>query len=485
MTVGDWLRRQGLRHVVETPGGPRGGRGPRGGGAGRAVPGIRAVPAPDLDCALALAEAEGTMGAGLGALWDGAVLTLLSRRVDPGAPVTARSAPELADAVARARKTGAGAVAVHLDFDLTADPEPFAAGPPGTISPPGTAGASSTAGIPGTARVPGTPATLADAGLAPRLSGAAWRPGTGEPLEVDLVLAGRGVVRAGAVPALVELAARGGLGVLNVFTAKGVFRWDSPHHLGTGFLQERDLALAGAHPDAVIVAVGLDADECAPALFAAAGVDPARLVILDPADLPAATVAMRARIPVTEGGPRPALYRELAAVAGPLYAAPGAPLNPACAAADLAAVLPEGGSVWTEPGPAAHWIGRTFSTVRLGSVRVPAAGRDGVAIAGALSAALAGDGVGVAVVDQPPRAGVAAACLDWAGRLGARLVVEVWGERGVPRSSAQHRERLVDALASPGVSVLELPVDYAATRELLAAAGPLVAWTVSPPAGPM
>ncbi|MDT3441504.1 MULTISPECIES: thiamine pyrophosphate-binding protein [unclassified Pseudofrankia] len=453
MTVGDWLRRQGLRHVVEMPGGPRGG------GAGRVVPGIRAVPAPDLDCALALAEAEGTMGAGLGALWDGDVLTLFSRRVDPGEPATARSAPELAAAVSRARKAGAGAVAVHLDFDLTADPEPPVAGTPATA--------------------------LMDRGLAPRLPGAACRPGAAGPLEVDLVLAGHGVVRAGAARALAELAARGGLGVLNVFTAKGVFRWDSPHHLGTGFLQERDLALAGAYPDAVVVTVGLDADECAPALFAAAGVDPARLVIVDPADLPAAAATMRARVPVTEGGPRPALYRELAAVAGPLYAATGAPLNPACAAADLAAVLPEGGSVWTEPGPAAHWIGRTFSTVRLGSVRVPAAGRDGVAIAGALSAALAGDGIGVAVVDHPPHAGVAAACLDWAGRLGIRLVVEVWGERGVPRSSAQHREWLVDALATPGVRVLELPVDYTATQELVAAAGPLVAWTVSPSAGPM
>ena len=32
------------------------------------------------------------------------------------------------------------------------------------------------------------------------------------------------------------------------------------------------------------------------------------------------------------------------------------------------------------------------------------------------------------------------------------------------------------ALASPGVTVIELPIDYSATEQLIAAAGPLVAW---------
>ncbi|MBX6389430.1 MAG: thiamine pyrophosphate-binding protein [Frankia sp.] len=445
MTVGDWLGSHAVRFVVETP---------TAGPPGRPLPGLRPVPAPDLECALALAEAEGTMGSGLAALWDGEVLTLLSRRVDAGEPVTARSPAQLAAAFERARAAGAGALAVRLDFDLDSGPEP--------------AGAE-----------------LADPSLAPRLVGQRWRPGTSQSNGgaadpgtrlVDLVLAGRGVVRAGAVPALRDFAARTGLGVLNVFTAKGVFRWDSPHHLGTGCLQERDLALAGGAPDAVLVTVGLDADECPPAVFAAAGVDPARVLSLEPADLPAAAEVMRARRAVGEGGERPALYRDLAAVAGPLYAATDAPLNPAAAATDIATVLGERGSVWTEPGPAGLWIGRTFSTVHLGSVRVPATGREGLAIAGAILAGLTGEGVGVAVVDRPPRTGIPPALLDWATSLGISVVVEVWGERGVPRSSAEHRERLSAALAAPGVNVLELPIDYSAQAALTAAAGPVVAW---------
>ncbi|MBL7524891.1 thiamine pyrophosphate-binding protein [Frankia sp. CNm7] len=446
MSVGEWLGRWGLPYVVTTPGGPA---------AGRALPGIRPVPAPDLACALALAEAEATMGAGLAALWDGEVLTLLSRRVDAGEPVTARSADELADVARSARESGAGAVAVRLGFD------PAAAGPgsgPGAgLASPGRAGHE-------------------DPSLAPRLTGRPWLPGDGGITEADLVLAGRGVVRADATAALQRFAATTGLGVLNTFAAKGVFHWASPYHLGTGCLQERDLALAGAHPDALVVTVGLDADECAPALFSAAGLDPARTLTVEVTDLPAAAESLRARVPVVEGGERPALYRELFAVVQPLYARTGAPLNPACAAADLAAVLGEAGDVWTEPGPAAHWIARTFSTVRLGSVRVPAAGRAGTAIAGALSAGLRGAGAAVAVVDRPPTSGVAADCLAWAEKLGVSLVVEVWGERGAPLSSAEHRERLAGALVTLGVSVLELPVDYAALGSLTAAAGPVIAW---------
>ncbi|MBL7548065.1 thiamine pyrophosphate-binding protein [Frankia sp. AgB1.9] len=434
MALGDWLSRQGIPFVIETPG-----------GSGRPIPGLRSVPAPDLDCAYALAEAVATMGPGVATLWDGDVLTFVSRRVDPGEPTVARTLPGLATAVETTRKLGAGSLAVRPAFDLAAD-----AGPANAVAP----------GF--------------DPSLAARLTGTSWLPGS--ELVADLVLAGRGVVRAGAVPALQELAARTGLGVLNVFTAKGVFRWDSPFHLGTGCLQERDLALAGAHPDAVVVGVGLDDDECPPALFAAAGLDPARVVTLDPADLPAAAETLRARIPVVAGGERPALYRDLSAVVGPLYAETAGPLNPACAAADLAAVLPAHGSVFSEPGPAAHWLGRTFSTVRLGSVRVPAAGGAGLAIAGAIAAGLTGAGVAVAVVDRVPDDGVAAGCLRWADELGLTVVVEVWGDDGEPLSSAEHRAAVTARLAQGGVGVLELPVDYAALTALVAAAGPVVAW---------
>jgi hypothetical protein len=82
--------------------------------------------------------------------------------------------------------------------------------------------------------------------------------GVGEPI---VVLAGGGVVRGGAVPALRELAAVGHLGVLNTWTAKGVFEWTSPHHLGTAGLQARDFELAGLSDAALVVACGVDPAE--------------------------------------------------------------------------------------------------------------------------------------------------------------------------------------------------------------------------------
>ncbi|MCL9797434.1 thiamine pyrophosphate-binding protein, partial [Frankia sp. AgKG'84/4] len=193
--------------------------------------------------------------------------------------------------------------------------------------------------------------------LAARVAGSPWASvpaGTGP---VDLVLAGRGVLRTGAVPALNRFAERTGIGVLNAFTSKGVFRWDSPYHIGTGFLQYRDLALAAGRPDPVLITVGLDADECPPEVFAAAGVDPASTWRIEPdelAGLSAGAGAPRARVNVTESGRSP-LYRDLSAMMGPLYAADDVPPNPARVSADLAAGLPANGRVWAEPGRAGLW----------------------------------------------------------------------------------------------------------------------------------
>src|SRR5258705_5613753 len=52
------------------------------------------------------------------------------------------------------------------------------------------------------------------------------------------MLAGPGVLRHRAVDGLREFAAAANVGVANTWGAKGVFNWDSPHHLGTCGLQE-------------------------------------------------------------------------------------------------------------------------------------------------------------------------------------------------------------------------------------------------------
>ena len=90
----------------------------------------------------------------------------------------------------------------------------------------------------------------------------------------DLILAGSEVLRVGAVQEMRDLAEATNLGVVNVFTAKGMFRWDSPFHLGTVGLQLHDFTLAGLAPDRPILAIGVGRDECPEALLRDAGISP-------------------------------------------------------------------------------------------------------------------------------------------------------------------------------------------------------------------
>ena len=79
-----------------------------------------------------------------------------------------------------------------------------------------------------------------------------------------VVLAGNGVVRAGAAPALREFARATGIPVAETFMGKGVLDCDDPRALGTVGLQSRDYAMAGFEEADVVVAVGYDLVEHAP-----------------------------------------------------------------------------------------------------------------------------------------------------------------------------------------------------------------------------
>ncbi|KPM54103.1 hypothetical protein ACG83_18925 [Frankia sp. R43] len=468
MALMDLLARLGVGVLACTPGGP-----PLGGGGE-----VACLDAPDLPSALLVAEAEGTMGGGLGAVLDGDVLTLVSRPVTAAArPTPVSTSADVVAEVAEARRRGLGVIAVRLGFDPAAPPQPLVPSA-GAVLP---ASAASSAAGGASADHPGVPRLWADPGLAARFpagAGAVSSDDAGAVPPVDLILAGRGVIRSGAVEQLRAFAERTGLGVLNTFTAKGLFRWDSPFHLGTGGLQELDLALAGASGSGLVVAVGLDADEWPTDLLRAAGVRLDQILELAPEELMGAPAALRPRggAGVQAGGERPRLYRELAAVVQPLYQQTAAPLNPARAAADIAEMLPDGAAVWTQPGHAALWVARALPTTRLGSVRVPPVGSAGVALAGALGAASRPGGSAVAVVDALPTTGVAGTLLDRAAGAPGTIVVEIWGDGGDLRSAQEHRDRLAAALAKPGVHVIEVPVDFSATAELVGVAGPPLAW---------
>jgi acetolactate synthase I/II/III large subunit len=82
--------------------------------------------------------------------------------------------------------------------------------------------------------------------------------------ERPIVLAGNGVSRGGATPALRAFAHATGMGVAATFMGKGVLDADDPHWRGTVGLQSRDYELAGFNDADVVITVGYDLVEHAP-----------------------------------------------------------------------------------------------------------------------------------------------------------------------------------------------------------------------------
>jgi hypothetical protein len=184
------------------------------------------------------------------------------------------------------------------------------------------------------------------------------------------ILVGPGVVDAACVDGLHAFADRYRCGVVNTWGAKGVFRWDDPHHFGTGGLQARDFELAGLGEVDVLVTSGLDRAEVTTQPWAGRAevidVDPVELATWD-ATLPPGTVE------------RPALYTDLAAVVGPLYERPG---SPAARARELAEALGPDDVLVARPGLVGFWIARTFPTSRPGSVLVTSVEVPGALVVG-------------------------------------------------------------------------------------------------------
>jgi thiamine pyrophosphate-dependent acetolactate synthase large subunit-like protein len=285
------------------------------------------------------------------------------------------------------------------------------------------------------------------------------------------VLVGPGVVDAGAVEPLRAFAAAGDLGVANTWGAKGVFAWDSPHHLGTCGLQARDFELLGFGDAEVIVTCGLDAAESPPDRVALAPV-----VDLDPGEL--GTAAGRVR---STGPPLPnELYPRLAAVAQPGFVDESVPLHPARAVADLGALLPPGGFLSADPGLAGLWVARTFPTPALASgaprrVVVPARREAGIGLRLAVEQARAGRPsivVTTGPLDAATRVG-----LEQIGDQALPIVVTVWDDDALRFARVEdHRTRVAAALAATRPTVVDVPVRWDHTRQLVAAAGEVVAW---------
>ena len=79
-----------------------------------------------------------------------------------------------------------------------------------------------------------------------------------------VVLAGNGVVRGGAAPALREFSRATGIPVAETFMGKGLLDYQDPRALGSVGLQAGDYAMAGFEEADVVIAVGYDLVEHAP-----------------------------------------------------------------------------------------------------------------------------------------------------------------------------------------------------------------------------
>jgi Thiamine pyrophosphate enzyme, central domain len=411
----------------------------RAGGVGRvfggAVAGVPRVETPDARLSALLADCDGRLGPGPGCALgpDGQSLRLSSRPGGGAEPVAVTSADDIPAAIAAAAapaRAGSAATELRLELDLAA-PAPAGAQPV-DLAPP-------------------SPAR--------------------EPLEPPdgpvVALVGPGVVRAGAVDGLRAFAAAGNLGVANTWGAKGVFPWDSPHHMGTAGLQERDFELLGFGDAGMIVAAGIDTDEASPDRFALAPV-----LAVAPHHL-GADLAERIR-PATRASSPNQLYERIAAVAQPGFVAEKVPLHPARAVADVRAALPPNGVVAGEPGLTGLWVARTFPTTEPSSVVVPATRAPGVAAGLALVAALRGHPA-VAVISDPVDEATGSV-VGLAARLGAAFVLDIWSLYGGLTHVEDHRARLDAAFAAPGVTEVRVPVDASDVRFLAEAAGAVVAW---------
>jgi acetolactate synthase I/II/III large subunit len=73
-----------------------------------------------------------------------------------------------------------------------------------------------------------------------------------------IVLAGNGVARVGAAPALREFARATGIPVAETFMGKGLIDYEDPHGVGVVGLQHRDYELAGFDDADVVITVGYD-----------------------------------------------------------------------------------------------------------------------------------------------------------------------------------------------------------------------------------
>ncbi len=349
-----------------------------------------------------------------------------------------------------------------------------------------------------------------------------------EAASFPLIFAGNGVIRGGASKELRELARGHGIPVVNTFMAKGCMPYDDPLCLLSAGLQARDYISFGFDKADLIIAVGYDPVEYAPKFwnperkkhvihidFTPAEVDgfyqPAVEVVADVRE------ALELLNGLVKGQKDPAPYRDLRRfILEQLEEGAtddGFPLKPQRILRDLRLAMGREDILISDVGSHKLWIARTFPAYEPNRVLIS----NGLAAMGfALPAAVA------AKLAHPERKVVAVSGdggflmnvqeLETARRLGLRSLVNVifrdggynliqwkqqtrlgresgvafgnpdfvalaqaFGAKGYRVESARDlAPALREALAWPGPTIVDVPVDYRENPKLTARLGQLV-----------
>ena len=271
--------------------------------------------------------------------------------------------------------------------------------------------------------------------------------GGGDPFcgrPTPLILAGNGVIRAGATDHLIHFAERLNIPVVNTFMAKGVMPFSHPLWLGAVGLQARDIVSCGFDRADVIVCVGYDMVEYHPNRWHP---DKSRQVIhIDGApaevdehyvpdvevvgDIGAALDAIALQVKPQQQFPASlwhAIMDELSA-----YADDDAfPLKPQRIVWDLQRALASCATVICDVGAHKIWMARMYQPERPNTCIISNGFASmGIALPGAIAARLAFPSTPVAAVTGDAGFMMNSQEIETAMRIGTPMVVVIWNDGG-------------------------------------------------------
>ncbi len=341
-----------------------------------------------------------------------------------------------------------------------------------------------------------------------------------------VVMAGNGVIRAGASAALVAFAETLNIPVATTFMAKGAMPCSHPLSLGTIGLQSRDYVSCGFDRADVIICVGYDMIEYHPYLWhpnrdkriihidaSPAEVDEHYILEVGVVgDIGSALAAIAESATPAEGSPAAGLRRTILEEFEEHAADTGFPVKPQKILWDLRQALEPEDIVISDVGAHKMWVARMYQAERPNTCVISNGFASmGIALPGAIGARIAHPDRAVVAVTGDAGFLMNSQELETAIRIGTPIVVLVWsdaeyglikwkqmmhfgreshirftnpdfvryaesfGAAGFRVESAGELSAVLrEALSHDGVSVIDCPVDYAENLKLTEKLGQLV-----------